>query len=217
MKEWLSDWLKGGKQRVRVEDKMSEWIEVLSSVVQGSVLGGALFDLFIDDIDDAIIGENAIARKFADDTKVARVVETEEDAEEMQRTIDGLAEWTRTWAMAFNAQKCRVLHVGRSNRRARYRMGGEEVGEATEERDVGVWIEANWKPSRQCAAAAKSANFALGQLQRAFHYRRKTNLVPLYKCFVRPRLEFAVAAWSPWMEKDVKILEQVQERLVRML
>ena len=86
-----------------------------------------------------------------------------------------------------------------------------------EEKDVGVWIETSWKPSRQCAAAAKSANFALGQLQRAFHYRRKANLVPLYKCFVRPRLEFAVAAWSPWLEKNIKALEQVQERLIRML
>ena len=96
-------------------------------------------------------------------------------------------------------------------------MDGVGVGEAKEEKDVGVWMEESWKPSRQCAAAAKSANFALGQLQRAFHYRRKANLVPLYKCFVRPRLEFAVAAWSPWMEKDNGILEQVQQRLVRML
>ena len=73
------------------------------------------------------------------------------------------------------------------------------------------------KPSRQCAAAAKAANFALGQMQRAFHYRTKTNLVPIYKSFIRPKLEFAVAAWNPWMEMDKKALEQVQERLIRML
>ena len=53
------------------------------------------------------------------------------------------------------------------------------------------------------------------ELLRAFHYRKKSNLVPLYKTFVRPRLEFAVAAWSPWTEADVSTLEKVQQRLIR--
>ena len=73
------------------------------------------------------------------------------------------------------------------------------------------------KPSKQCAAAAKAANFALGQMQRAFHYRTKNNLVPIYKTFIRPKLEFAVAAWSPWMEMDKNVMERVQQRMIRLL
>ena len=88
---------------------------------------------------------------------------------------------------------------------------------ATEEKDLGVWVQANMKPAKQCASAAKSANFALGQIARAFHFRKKANLVPLYKTFVRPKLEFAASSWSPWTEGDKKQLEKVQERLVRML
>ena len=65
------------------------------------------------------------------------------------------------------------------------------------------------KPSRQCAAAAKAANFALGQLQRSFHYRKKEYLVPLCKTFVRPRLEHAVAAWNPWLEADINSMEKI--------
>ena len=145
------------------------------------------------------------------------MVDSEADVGDMQRIIDGVTEWARRWAMTYNASKCKVLHVGRNNREAKYFMDGVEIGETREEKDVGVWMEASWKPGRQCSAAAKAANFALGQLQRAFHYRRKINLVPLFKCFVRPRLEFAVSAWSPWMEGDIKVLEKVQERLVRML
>ena len=96
-------------------------------------------------------------------------------------------------------------------------MAGERVEAVEEEKDLGVWISSTMKPSKQCAAAAKSANFALGQIQRAFHYRKKINLIPLYKCFVRPRLEFAVAAWNPWMEGDIQALEKVQQRLIRMI
>ena len=73
------------------------------------------------------------------------------------------------------------------------------------------------KPAKQCAAAANSANFALGQILRTFHYRKKTQLVPLYKTFVRPKLEFAVSSWNPWQEGDIKALEKVQERFIRQL
>ena len=73
------------------------------------------------------------------------------------------------------------------------------------------------KPGKQCATAAKAANFTLGQIQRAFHFRTKKTLVPLYKSFVRPKLEFAVQTWSPWQEGDKRVLEKVQERMIRML
>ena len=96
-------------------------------------------------------------------------------------------------------------------------MGGREIGETTAEKDLGIWMEATMKPSKQCAVAAKKANFTLGQIQRSFHYRTKKNLVPLFKSFVRPQLECAVQAWCPWNEGDKKGLEKVQQRMVRML
>ena len=34
---------------------------------------------------------------------------------------------------------------------------------------------------------------------------------------VRPKLEFAVQAWSPWQEGDKNVLEKVQQRMIRML
>ena len=71
------------------------------------------------------------------------------------------------------------------------------------------------KPSTQCEAAAKKANMTLGKILRSFHYRKSNYLVPLYKTFVRPKLEFAAASWGPWLEKDAEELEKVQKRAVR--
>ena len=84
--KWLEDWLKDRKQRVRVEGKYSDWEDVISSVVQGSVLGGTLFDIFIDDIDVAAF--LAWIWKFADDSKVAKIIANDEDGREMQNIID---------------------------------------------------------------------------------------------------------------------------------
>ena len=113
--------------------------------------------------------------------------------------------------------KCKILHFGLRNPKYEYWMRGAKIEEASEEKDLGVWISTSLKSSKQCEAAAKMANFCLGQIQRTFHYWKKAHLIPLYKTFVRPKLEFSVGAWCPWSEADIKTLEKVQERAVRMI
>ena len=211
---WITDWLAGRKQRVVVEGETSECADVLSGVVQGSGLGGILFTLFIDDIDELV---RALIKKFADDTKMALTVENEEQAKELQRDLDKLVAWAKAWGMRFNVGKCKVMHVGRKNRKYEYEMDGEKLMEVEEEKDLGVWTSCSMKPSTQCERAAKSANRALGMMLRAFHYRTKETLVPLFKTFVRPILEFCGSAWSPWTAKDEETLEVVQKRLIRAL
>ena len=74
--------------------KLLEWVEVLSSVIQGSVLGGILFDIFIDHIDKAII--RALIKKFADDTKLAMMIRNAEDGRQMQANLDRICKWAET-------------------------------------------------------------------------------------------------------------------------
>ena len=154
---------------------------------------------------------------FADDTKAARVVANQEQARLLQETIDSFATWADEWSMEFNVGKCKVMHVGSKNPKWEYTMNGEKLVVVEEEKDLGVWTQSNLKPSLQCAKAAQAANVALGLLLRSFHYRSKNTLIPLYKTFVRSKMEHAVAAWSPWLERDVEILERVQKRLIRAL
>ena len=211
---WIREWLTERRQCVKVDGAMSAWKPVESSTPQGTVLGGTLFNVYVDDVDDDVVG---FVRKFADDTKEASVVENEEDAEQLQRDIDAMAKWASEWEMCFNVEKCKVLHLGRNNRRFRYRLGNVEIQEANEEKDLGVWFDVSMKPSIMCERAAKDANKALGMIARTFHYRTKDVLIPLYKTFVRPKLEYASVAWSPWLAKDISELEKVQRRMMRMV
>ena len=212
---WIKDWLSGRKQRVVVNGETSDWLPIESGVLQGSVLGGPFFDVFIDDIDVAVL--LAFLRKFADDTKMAKQIRSLEDAEQFQLDINNLCKWAEEWAMQFNQEKCKVMHLGRSNPRYAYSINGMQLNVTEEEKDLGVWTDSSLKPSLQCTKAANSANCVLGMILRSFHYRTKQSLVPLYTSLVRPKLEFAVAAWNPWLERDIECLEKVQKRLIRSL
>ena len=211
---WIRAWLADRKQRVCVNGKQSGWRKVLSGVPQGSVLGPVLFLIFINDLDqEATVRQ--IVKKFADDTKIAQCIEKPEDAAELQESLDRMSAWAVKWGMEFNVAKCHVMHIGRNNPEHVYLMGGTQLGKTAEERDVGVTITSNLKPRQQCRKAAQTASAVLGQITRAFHYRDSKVFLGLYKQYVRPHLEFAVAAWSPWTQEDLETLEKVQKRAVK--
>lgn len=213
---WIEDWLAGRQQRVVLNGQTSDWKDVTSGVVQGSVLGPVLFIAFIADL-EGVLDWDTFLDIYADDTKTGRVVNTTADALKLQEDINKLSEWAQKWGMTFNVKKCKSIHFGYKNDKHQYKLGGENIEQVSEMRDLGVLVEDNLKPGKQCGSAAKRANCVLGQVRRAFKRKDKKTFLGIYKTYVRPHLEYAVQAWNPWYVKDVKKLEDVQKRAIRMI
>jgi len=75
---------------VVINSYLSEWINILSGVPQGSVLGPLLFVIYINDIDD-YVGSRIL--KFADDTKINNKVNSVEDIENLRTDLGQLISW----------------------------------------------------------------------------------------------------------------------------
>jgi len=211
---WIEFWLKNRKQRVLVNGQFSSWEEVLSGVPQGSVLGPLLFLIFINDLDTDILSKLC---KFADDTKIGRTVGTEQEVNILRRELNKLHTWAQDWQMAFNVDKCVVVHFGNQNKHHEYEMGGCKLKESVLERDLGVMISSSGKVSEQCHIAATKANSVLGMIKRTVKSRSRDVVVRLYKTLVRPKLEYCVQMWCPYLQKDIDKLEQVQRRATRLI
>ena len=57
----------------------------------------------------------------------------------------------------------------------------------------------------------------LGMIKRTIHYKNADIMVSLYKSLVRPHVEYAVSAWSPYYKKDKDLFERVQHRFTRLV
>ena len=84
---WISNFLEGRRQRVVINGETSNWCRVTSGIPQGSVLGPALFVLYINDLPEAV---KLMIQMFADDAKIFRGISNECDAKQLQSDLTTL-------------------------------------------------------------------------------------------------------------------------------
>lgn len=211
---WINAFLAGRRQAVSVNGQHSSWELVTSGVPQGSVLGPALFLLFINDIQDNI---KSSIRLFADDSIVYRIIRSYKDHQILQQDLQVLAEWSRVWLMEFNINKCAVLSISRkrSPSHFQYTIFGQPLSKVDQYDYLGITIAKDLRWNSHCHTTIRKANRTLGLLRRTLAPCSRDVKARAYESLVRPRLEYASQVWNPPTTTLVNQLEQVQRAAAR--
>ena len=95
-----------------VQGVLSDPSKVISGVPQGTVLGPLLFLIMVGDIDGGLIHSSATS--FADDMRIKRKIESEEDTDLLQKDLGRVISWAKENNMTVNGEKFELLrYVGK--------------------------------------------------------------------------------------------------------
>ena len=122
---WIQSFLSDRTQAVVVDGAQSTFGSVTSGVPQGSVLGPALFLMFINDI---ALNVSSTVKLFADDCLIYRTIASAEDVGPYSELTDGLG---IRLANVIQCHKCNVMRLTNARNniiRGDYRMGRDYPG-----------------------------------------------------------------------------------------
>ena len=101
--------------------------------------------------------------------------------------------------------------------RPTYTINGIQLAKVEQEKDLGVVISGDLKPSKQCPEVMKTANKLIGLIGRSFEFRTEEIILSLYNALIKPHLEYCVQCWSPYYKKDIEKLEGVERRVTKLI
>jgi len=211
---WITSYLTNREQRVTLDGSSSEWLPVTSGVPQGSILGPLLFLIYINDLPNCL-SHDTLCAIFADDTKIFRPINSEQDVVELQNDINNIAAWGIKWGLTFNIQKCKTLPIAgfMDINQHHYSIGSHQLETVTEMNDLGILISSNLRFNLQITTMTKKAERQLWLVIRTlgFNSPRKAKLQS-YITMVRSIIEYGSIIWSNKFKHNLQDIEAIQRK-----
>ena len=92
--------IRDSQQRVKINDRFSNWTQLFGGMIQGSWLGPLIFLLLIDDLQ-----LDCLVHKFVDDTTLSELLCSGDHESHMKKYVENLRTWSQTNKMIINQSK----------------------------------------------------------------------------------------------------------------
>ena len=137
----------GSFSRVKCKGVLTEPILIKQGVHQGSVLSPLLFNIFINDIGDDLLLDDA---PMLHDSKISHLLYADDlvllstTEIELQNNIDRVNAFCKNWGLAINIDKSKIMVFSKAGRvskdKFRFNLGGEEMEYVNHYKYLGVSI-----------------------------------------------------------------------------
>ena len=132
---------------------------------------------YVNNLPDSV---KATAKMFADNTELYSNISTLADCEVLQDDLSKLAVWSKTWLLNINTTKCVVLKI-RQSLKYSYTLNGKILEVAEEQKDLGITICENLKPSTHIIYITRKTNQHIELIKRCFESGLEKIIKTLYE------------------------------------
>ena len=216
---WLQNFIKNRFQAVKLNSSISSLLPVQSGVPQGSVLGPLLFVIFINDIflhTNTNIHHTVKIALFADDAKFISTNTTD-----LQTCLNNFCNTTKDYQLQLAPSKSFVLRIGKKSIQntvpVNFHIDSSVLDHRDFAKDLGVIFQNNLKWEQHVSSISRLASITSYKIFKSFRSKKIWTLLSLYKCYIRPRLEYNTEVWSPYLKKDIFTIKQIKKRFTRFI
>ena len=175
---WIKSFLTSRTQIVKINSSNSLSCPVTSGVVQGSVIGPMLFNIFINDV-TTHVDHNTTIKLFADDIKIYTDLPNISPTN-LQTQLNNIHQWSSTWQMQISYSKCNIIHIGSSNSPHNLHTHNIPIKQVGSVVDFGVTIDEHLRFKIHINTIIQKANQRSALIKRCFLSRNATNLLRAY-------------------------------------
>lgn len=212
---WLSNYLEGRTQRVKIGNHVSKPILVTSGVGQGSHIGPILFSLFFNDLPNHIHHSSFLM--FADDVKIYKAVNDVQDCILLQEDIESFSDWLTRNGLQLSLHKCVVISFSRLARNVdfTYSIQSVPLKWVDEVKDLGIILDKKLSFVSHISNLTMRGFRLLGYVNRNSKGLSSHAFYLLFVALIRSLLEYGCVVWSPYYGVHSDSLERVQKKYCR--
>ena len=155
------------KQRVKINDQFSSWLDIVVGVPQGSILGPLLFNIFLCDM-FLFCNDIGFASYADDNTPYCIGKTTQEVISQLEKSSKSIFEWFENNGMKVNPDKCHLLLSKNENFEAN--INENRISNTRFEKLLGVTFDNQLNLNHHISKLCKTDSNKLHALARVSNY-----------------------------------------------
>ena len=209
----IHNYLSNRSQRVKIGDIVGEWMDLAKGTPQGSKLGPALFNLFINDLLYSLPEGSVV--NFADDNTLYAI---DSSPRALESKINHLVKQAQTWfienGVQSNPTKFQSISLGKTPK-CNVTIDNVSIESVPFIKLLGVTIDSNLKFNSHISSICQKAGRNLNALKRVAKTLPSSVTLMLYKTYISCHFNFCPLVWHFCGESNTQKLERIQNRALR--
>ena len=215
--DWFKSYLSNRLQCVRIGAETSSLKGISHGVPQGSILGPALFTIYLNDIPS--IPDVCSLESYVDDSKLYLsfpIAEANNMIQQINNDLHKIASWCCHNSLLINPEKTKLLVLGTRQMLQKLpadfhvSLLGTKVTPSPSVRDLGLQLDCTLSYDEHITQTVSSCIGSLCQINRVKHLFDSRTLQRVINALVFSKLYYCSSVWSNTSKKNISKLQKVQ-------
>ena len=210
----INSYLTERKQKVKINDQFSSWLDIVVGVPRGSILGPFLFNIFLCDVFRSCNGIDFAS--YADDNTPYCIDKTPEEViSQLEKSSKSIFEWFENNGMKANPDKCHLLLSNNENFEAN--INEKRISNTRFEKLLGVTFDNQLNFNHHISKICKTASNKLHALARVSNYIDEDKRRILFNPYFSSQFNYCPLIWMNHNKSINKKINNLHESALRLI